>query len=130
MRIILVFLAAAGLWAQSFEVASVKRSAPEKGSGAGSTGAVPKQQDNGRISYPAVRLRGVIALAYGVDQSLIDGPQWLDDERYDIVATFPEGASQADVPVMLQHLLAERFGMIVHEETRNRSGFAARGHSK
>lgn len=120
----LVALTALSLSAQTFEVASVKRAAPETGSGARSTGAVPRQQDPTRINYPDVRLKSVIALAYGVALDQIDGPPWLYDERYDIVATLPEGASQDLVPVMLQHLLAERFRMTIHEETRPRAGFA------
>ena len=124
MRVIALLAIAAPLLAQSFEVASVKRSNPESGNGAGSTGAVPTQQEPGRINYPNVKLKGVIALAYGVDQSLVEGPQWLDDERYNIIATLPKSASQADIPAMLQHLLAERFGMTVRVETRNRTGFA------
>ncbi len=122
MKITILALCALALAAQTFDVASVKRSAAENGSGARSTGAVPRQQDPGRITYPAVKLKGVIALAMGVDQDQISGPQWLDDERYDIVATLPEGKSQADVPVMLQHLLAERFRMVSHEETKPRAG--------
>ena len=122
--VILLAVVVYTLSAQTFEVASVKRSAPDEGSGVRSTGAVPRQQEPGRINYPAVRLKGVIALAYGVDQELIDGPQWLSDERYDIMATLPAGSPQTDVPAMLQHLLAERFHMTVHEEARTRAGYA------
>ncbi len=124
VRLFVLMVIAAPLLAQSFEVASVKRSNPESGSGARSTGAVPRQQETGRINYPNVKLKGVIALAYGVGQDQIEGPEWLDDERYDIVATLPDNAPEEQVPVMIQHLLAERFGMTVHEETKQRSGFA------
>ena len=41
-----------------------------------------------------------------------------------IMATLPAGATQDQVPVMLQHLLAQRFGMTVHEEIKPRSGLA------
>jgi len=122
--IIIALLAAAVLPAQTFEVASVKRSAPETGSGSRSTGAIPRQQEPGRINYPNVKLKGVIAIAYGVDAGQIGGPSWLDDERYDIVAKLPDDAPQDQLPVMLQHLLADRFHMTVHEETKPRNGFA------
>src|SRR5580704_2838419 len=102
MRLIAVLAIAAPLFAQSFEVASVKRADPETGSAARSTGAIPRQQEPGRINYPRVNLKSVIALAYGVAFDQIEGPQWLDDDRYDIIATFPAGASQEQVPAMLQ----------------------------
>lgn len=117
-------LAAMILPGQTFENASVKRSAAENGSGARSTGAIPRQQDPTRINYPRVTLRSVIGLAYGIAADQIDGPQWLGDERYDIVATLPSNASESQVPIMLQHLLAERFALTVHEETKIRTGYA------
>lgn len=112
------------LSAQTFEVASVKRSATETGSGARSTGAVPKQQEPTRIDYPHVTLKAVIAVAYGVVPDQISGPQWLGDERYDISAKLPDGASPNQTPVMLQHLLADRFHMAAREEARPGKGFA------
>ena len=124
MRLTLFMAVAAALLAQSFEVASVKRSAPETGNTARSAGAIPRQQESGRINYPRVNLKSVIALAYGVAFDQIEGPQWLDDDRYDIIATFPAGASQEQVPAMLQRLLAERFAMTIHQETKARAGLA------
>lgn len=124
MRLLALLAIAAPLLAQNFEVASVKRSAPDAEGGARSTGAVPRQQEPGRINYPRVNLKSVIALAYGVAFDQIEGPQWLDDDRYDIIATFPAGASQDQVPAMLQHLLTERFAMTIHQETKARAGLA------
>ncbi len=123
-KIFAVLFAAGALNAQTFEVASVKRLAPESGSGARSTGAIPRQQEPARINYPHVSLQAVLTVAYGVDRDQVSGPQWLDDERYDIVATLPAGSSQADVPIMLRHLLADRFRLTVREATQSRKGFA------
>ncbi len=120
----LLVMAAGILTAQSFEAASVRRSAPEAVGKARSTGAVPRQQEPGRINYPNVNLKAVLALAYGVDRDQVAGPQWLDDERYDIVATLPADATQEQVPAMLQHLLSDRFRMSVHMETRQRARLA------
>jgi uncharacterized protein (TIGR03435 family) len=71
-----------------------------------------------RINYPGVTLKAVLALAYGFAPDQIAGPKWLGDERFDIVATLPAGATPQQVPVMLQHLLADRFGVVVHEENK------------
>jgi uncharacterized protein (TIGR03435 family) len=119
----LLLLCASLVAAQTFEVASVKRAAPQTGTGARITGALP-QHDPGRVNYPSVDLKSIVAIAWHIDRDLIAGPQWMDDERYDIVATLPGGATQDQVPRMLQYLLAERFHMSVHEETRSRTGLA------
>jgi uncharacterized protein (TIGR03435 family) len=116
---VILLLSVAALSAQSFEIASVKRSAPGSG-----TDALPPQQDTMRINYAGVTLKPVLALAYGVTPDQITGPKWLGDERFDIVATLPAGATPQQIPVMLQHLLADRFGMTVHEENKTTTFFA------
>jgi uncharacterized protein (TIGR03435 family) len=73
-----------------FEAASVKRSQPPANGGilVGGRGG-PGSADPGRES-----------------------------ERYDIVATIPDGATKEQFPMMLQNLLTERFGIALHHETR------------
>ncbi|HVW06979.1 MAG TPA: TIGR03435 family protein [Bryobacteraceae bacterium] len=117
--IVLAFCAAAGLWGQNFETASVKRSAR----GVESDVLAPPQ-NGGRIDYRGVTLKSVLAFAYGVTPGQITGPKWLGDERFDIEATLPAGSSPAQIPVMLQHLLADRFAMKAHEEDKTISFFA------
>ncbi len=116
---IVLALSVAALSAQNFEIASVKRSAQ-----GGGTGVLPAQHDPTRIEYTGVALRSVIALAYGVTPDQIAGPKWLDDERFDIAAPLPAGATPQQIPVMLQHLLTDRFGVAVHEENKTVSFFA------
>lgn len=62
-------------------------------------------------NHSLVRL---ISEAYGLEvQQVLGGPDWIDDERFDIVATFePDSHAAADesqVRRMLQRLLRERF---------------------
>ncbi|HEY3738494.1 MAG TPA: TIGR03435 family protein [Bryobacteraceae bacterium] len=116
---IVAALSVAALSAQNFDIASVKRSAQ-----GGGTDVLPPQPDPMRINYPGVTLKSVIAFAYSVTPEQIAGPKWLGDERFDIVATLPSGATPQQIPVMLQHLLADRFGMTVHEENKTTSFFA------
>ncbi len=78
----IAFLALNGLAAQSFEAASVTRSA-------GSNAGAPGNPDALQIGYPGITLQFLIARAYGVAPDQITGPRWLGDERYDIVATLP-----------------------------------------
>ena len=58
----------------------------------------------------------MIAAAYNVDPSNVQGgPSWLDWNRYEIVAQAPATTSKADIRRMLQQVLKERFGLVVHE---------------
>ena len=73
-------------------------------------------------TYNAVNLplRRIIATAYGLqlEDFRLVGDQPLLTDRFDITATLPEQASPRDVPAMLRTLLAERFKLSVHTETR------------
>ncbi len=70
------------------------------------------------------RLDEIITLAYNVGINQIQGPRWLTDPttdpdavtRYEIVAKVPADAKTEEVPLMLQHLLEERFKLQVHHE--------------
>jgi len=48
----------------------------------------------------------------------IVGPSWLDTERFDINATLPPETTKQQFQVMLQNLLAERFKLTIHRETK------------
>jgi uncharacterized protein (TIGR03435 family) len=105
---------------QQFEVASIKPSAPpvmnrfriQMGGG-------PGTPDPGRINYENVTLKMVLAKAYGVMNSQISGPAWMDSERFDIAAKLPDGAAKEQFGVMLQNLLIERFKLAVHREKKD-----------
>jgi uncharacterized protein (TIGR03435 family) len=52
------------------------------------------------------------------------GPPWIREQRYDVAATLPQGATKADIPAMLQQLLAERFHISIHRELRETEVYA------
>src|SRR5262249_19726021 len=87
-----------------------------------------------QITYTNVPMRALINRAYGTSQRhKVAGPGWIDDERYDIVAKVPAGATRDQVNDMLQALLAERFQLTVHHETRDIPGYeitVAKGRGK
>ena len=58
---------------------------------------------------------------------LIDGPEWLRTELYDIGATFAEETWPDVMRLMLQALLRERFDMCFHRENRNVPSYASGG---
>jgi uncharacterized protein (TIGR03435 family) len=103
--------------APAFEVASVKRSGPQ--SLRNSDGG-PGSNDPGRFSFTSAVLRDLLYRAYGVDdyQQQISGPAWIDSERYDIAVRIPPGTTQKQFQQMLQNLLADRFKLVVHHETK------------
>src|SRR5262245_31056417 len=107
----------------SFDVASVKPATPPTPNGRGMvmfrgpTGG-PGTKDPGRISYPFMTLKNLLMTAYDVKNFQISGPSWMDTERYDINATMPPDTTKEQFRVMLQNLLAERFKIAVHRETK------------
>jgi len=66
----------------------------------------------------------VIGFTTCVRPHQIAGPDWLSMERFDIQAKLPEGASEELVPEMLRAMLAERFGMKTHMESRTVAAYA------
>jgi uncharacterized protein (TIGR03435 family) len=75
--------------------------------------------DPSRFRGSFVTLADLVAKAYGVDVARISGgASWISTERYDIVATLPPNASQGQIPILLQTLLAERFGLTVRRDTK------------
>lgn len=120
----LIVLTSSAVFAQtnppSFEVASVKQAAPQDHG----RFMVSMSGDPGRVDYKNVSLKQVLARAYGVKQSQINGPSWLDSERYDITAKVPDGVPVAQVPAMLQSLLADRFKMAVRKESKEEPVYA------
>jgi uncharacterized protein (TIGR03435 family) len=80
--------------------------------------------DPGRITWTNVRLMRMMQVAYDLPSDQISGPAWLDSEGYNIVAAFPATTSVSDFRVMVQNLLAERFRLTIHRETKQVSGYA------
>jgi uncharacterized protein (TIGR03435 family) len=80
--------------------------------------------DQGRVDCIYQSLRDLIRYAYRVRDFQVTGPDWIRDERWVIAAKIPEGASKEQVPEMMQALLAERFKVVVHRETKDRPIYA------
>jgi uncharacterized protein (TIGR03435 family) len=105
----------------TFEVASVKSSPPPDPSGRvffGPPRGGPGTSDPGQITWTNAALHSVLMTAYDVQIYQVTAPAWFETERYDIVAKVPAGATKAQVNVMWQNLLKERFGMVVHHESK------------
>jgi uncharacterized protein (TIGR03435 family) len=105
-----------------FEVASIRRNT--SGDFRKSVGPSP-----GGFSALNVTLRDLLPLAYGVPQAMagiriVGGPAWADRERFDIEARTNGRQPAARIGQMLRALLAERFQLKAHSETRELSVYA------
>jgi len=103
-----------------FEVASVKRSNPAPARGDGLFAAIPVGIDTapGKLTAQNETLRNLISAAYGVRAYQISGPDWLNSERYDIVAKAAKPVGDDQLRQMLQPLLAERFRLTLHRDQK------------
>ena len=103
----------------TFEAAAIKPAAPQTGMGMRvMMRGGPGSPDPGQITYSNVSLKMVLTNAYGIKGYQINGPKWLDSERFDIVAKIAMGSTKEQFQMMLQNLLAERFKLAVHRETK------------
>src|SRR5260370_24176131 len=104
--------------APSFDAASIK---PSKESNDSSSW-------NSRLGYLVMRnqtLNACIRIAYGLKVDEISGgPKWLDSGRFDIEAKAAGPAKDPELLAMLQTLLAERFQLKLHRNTKLVSGYA------
>lgn len=74
-----------------------------------------------------VPARNLLRQAYGLmfeDYRLVGAPDWIAVERFDVVATLPEQAPHSQVSDMLRTMLAERFKLVAHTETREAPTYA------
>ena len=107
---------------QQFEVASIR---PDNaGPGPGTSANI---SEGGRVQATNATIRWVILVAFHLeDRQVLGGPAWLDNDRYDIDAKTgrPERPTPDEVQPMMQNLLAERFHLKYHRDTREMQVYA------
>jgi len=123
MSLAVVVMCAGVLFAQaapSFEVASVTPSTSLPPPGSSGVQIGPEQFD--APSYP---LQALVSLAHGMSGARITGwPEWTRTARYDVRAKTGKPSTRQEVLAMLQTLLAQRFSLKVHRETREMDIYA------
>ena len=79
-----------------------------------------------RVSITYTSLAEIVRRAFRLLEQpwRLAAPEWLNDSRFDLQATIPAGAKTDQVPEMLQALLAQRFALVAHRESREVSGHA------
>jgi uncharacterized protein (TIGR03435 family) len=106
----------------SFEVASVRTAPFSKGGGEHELGA-NIQTTPGSVTMRSVTLKTAVAWAYKVMETQVQGPAWVGFDRFDIAAKTPEPAKEEVLRVMLQPVLAERFELTVHRQTKEMQAY-------
>lgn len=77
------------------------------------------QIDAARLYARAASLRYLITEAYGIENyQVVSTAKWMNENLYTINATIPAPSDHAEVMEMLRNLLAQRFHLKVHNETR------------
>jgi len=115
--------------ALTFEVASVKPAGPlDPAAIASGKMRIGMKVDGAICDIASFSLRDLIRTAYEVKDYQITGPEWLGNpmsvQRFNIQATMPAGATEKQVPEMLQALLADRFKLTFHHDTKDHSVYA------
>ena len=98
----------------AFEISSVKPSQRQIGADYNNQVTLAPS----RITARNVTLRRLVSEAYGLQVRQVLGPSWLDQNEYDIEARTSEQANQEQLDRMLRALLAARFNLRQHSETR------------
>lgn len=117
------FAQSGGSSAPVFDAISIKRTtAPQEG------GLAAMREDintsAGTLRMRNVRLSTCIRWAYSLNVYELQGPDWIDNERYDIVAKANGAAPESQLRLMLQAALAERTKLQAHRQETMIPGYA------
>ena len=97
---------------QTFEVSSIKLSSPDFNKS-------QTQWDPGRLFGQGVTLKQLVQWAYQVTDAQVSVRSgWIDTKRFDIEAKSDGSHTKDELLSMLQPLLAERFRLALHRETK------------
>jgi len=106
----------------AFALASVKRAAADE-----RPGPIRVLQGGQRYSAQDATLKLMISLMYKVPaRQITGGPEWLATDGYDIEAQADRAQSLDDLHTMFQNLLADRFQLRFHRETKRGPIYALR----
>ncbi len=86
----------------------------------------PGTADPAQITYRNIEMIRLLSLAYDTYRFQITGPEWLNEEIYDVSARLPPDTTREQFRLMLQNLLAERFHLVIRRETRDVPGYELR----
>src|SRR5215475_615793 len=106
-----------GLFGQKFDVASIRPQDPDDHN------FFVRPPNRGRFTANRTVAKLLVMLAYDVQESqIVGGPSWFGTEKWDVEAKSENDQHNVtETRLMLQHLLADRFGLRLHRSTEQRS---------
>ena len=72
----------------------------------------------GHFTAAKVTIGQLVEAAFDVTPAQVDGPGWLETNRFDIAANAPPGVPDSKMDLLLQALLRDRFKLVTHSENR------------
>lgn len=110
----------------SFEAVSIR---PNR---SGDPGVSIRRQPGGRFNTVNAPIRSLITLAFQIQGfQLVNDPDWISDDRFDIVAKMdgdpppmPPGSPNDPMVLAVRAMLADRFKLATHRETREMDIYA------
>src|SRR6185436_2794595 len=80
-----------------------------------------------RMTRTSLKMLMQIAFRFygpNVDKMIEGGPKWFDVDKYDVSAKAENPTTEAQLKLMLQNMLADRFKLRFHHETREVPAYA------
>ena len=102
-----------------FEVAVIRPADPS-----GMTSRPPNSPGARRFMSESTTIVGLAMRAFGLKEGYqIEYKPWMLSTYFSVNATYPDGATKADLPIMVQHLLEDRFALVYKRQTRQMDGY-------
>ncbi len=123
------FLVCCAIYAQpnsklEFEVASIKLSQPDpNGYTVGCKGG-PGTDDPTTFRCSNMSFSNLLARAFKIRYDLVQGPDWLKTQMFEISARVPTNTTEDQFRTMLQNMLTDRFKMATHRESKEMTVYA------
>jgi len=110
---LLLSVVAAGQTRPAFEVASIRPSSEQT-----TQVSVGVHISGSQVRMTYMSLKDYIGIAYRMRAGQVSGPDWIEQERFDIAAKIPDGTASDQVAEMMQALLADRFQLKAHRGSK------------
>jgi uncharacterized protein (TIGR03435 family) len=97
----------------AFEAVSIRRSVPDEPRGSWT-------RPGGRLDVRGQAVVSLIRQAYGIKSTqLVGGPDWIRQDLYTVQTSASGNPDSATVAAMMRRMLADRFALVTHVETRD-----------
>src|SRR3954451_5144120 len=110
--------------APAFEVAAIKMAPLDPAKIMAGKQHVGMTVNTARVEIGSLSLADLIRIAYKIKPYQLSGPDWMTAQRFDIQAKMPEGATKDQIPQMIQALLADRFKLTIHRDSKEHAIYA------